>query len=110
MIEESLRSAVLGLVPEFVASVREELGRPRMLPIKEAPVAYRAILAAEKAGELQVYRVGHAALVDEVELFSWVRRVGLRQDKPTMETEPEKADEIGAIIEMGDERRKRRTA
>jgi len=104
-LEAAIRQALLCGVSELVASVRAELDRPRMVPVKGAPVAYRAILAAEQAGELTVYRVGHTSLVDEQELFAWVRRTGAKQS-------PEVApvDEIGELIALADRRRVSRKA
>lgn len=89
---------------KVAAAARDQLGRPRMLPIKDAPVSYRRLLEAERAGELRIYRVGHASLVDEVELFDWIKRSGARV---AMSPEPEPADEIGALVEMNDVRRAR---
>ena len=100
-LDAALRSAVLELVPEFAASVRAEFERPRLVPIKSAPVAYRAILDAERHGELAVYRVGHASFVDEAELFAWIRRVGVPK------VEPEQRDTVGELIALGDARRRR---
>jgi hypothetical protein len=101
-IDASVRDAMLGLVPEVVAAVRAELERPRLLPIKSAPVAYRAILDAERRGELAVFRVGHASFVDEAELFAWIRRVG------TPKPESEQRDAVAELIALGDARRNRR--
>jgi len=103
-IENEFRSAVLSLVPELVAMVRAELGRPRMLPIKETIVSYRQILDGEKRGELTVYRVGHAALVDETELYAWIRRVGIIGTN-----NPDAApavDDIDRVIAIGDAKRR----
>jgi hypothetical protein len=95
---------MLGVVPDVVAAVRKELERPRLIPIKDAPVAYRAILDAERRGELVVYRVGHGSFVDESELFAWIRRVGVPK------AEPEQRDAVGELIALGDARRERRGA
>jgi hypothetical protein len=104
-IEATFRSALLELVPEIVAAVRAELGHPRMRPIKETPISYRRILDAERAGELHVYRIGHAALVDESELYDWIRKKGVE-----VERTDEPADEIGELISLGDQRRRVRRA
>jgi hypothetical protein len=102
-IEAEISAVVLAAVRGAVADVRAEIGRPRLVPIKEAPVAYRLILAAERAGELQVYRVGHASLVDEAELYEWIRRTGAAREKPRQDKQ---ADEIGELIAIGDRRRR----
>jgi hypothetical protein len=101
VIGRAIRETLLAVVPELASALRAELDRPRMLPIRQAPVAYRAILAAERAGELTVYRVGHASLVDEQELFAWIRRNGSPPAPPGTAT----ADEIGELIAIGDRRR-----
>ena len=104
-LDAAIRHALFGGVSELAAALRAELDRPRMVPVKEAPVAYRAILEAERAGELTVYRVGHTSLVDEQELFAWVRRTGA---KPPPKEAP--ADEIGELIALSDRRRVGRKA
>lgn len=118
MIEDELRKAFFGLVPEVVAMVRAELERPRMIPIKSAIVSYRQILDAENRGELTVYRprgtgkkgnVGHAAFVDEAELYAWIRRTGGKRDELCESHSCEEHDDVDRVIEMN-ERRRRRTA
>jgi hypothetical protein len=103
MIEAALRAAILAHVPELAAAVRAEIERPRLLPIKSACVSYRAILEGEKRGELQVYRIGNASLIDESELYDWIRRVGV---KATPQPE-QQGDELGELIELQDGKRKR---
>jgi hypothetical protein len=103
-VEETIRALVVGALRDALPELRAELGRPRMLPIKKTPVAYRAILAAEQRGELTVYRIGHSSLVDEADLHEWIRRVGV----PRPEQPAAPSDEIGELIELGDERRARR--
>jgi hypothetical protein len=102
-IEAEIHSVVLAAIRGAAAELRAELGRPRLVPIKETVVAYRAILEAERAGELQVYRVGHASLVDEAELYEWIRRTGAARAKPAAVEEP---DAIGELIAIGDRRRR----
>lgn len=97
-LEQHIRELVLAAFREALPEIRAELARPRMLPIKEAPVAYRAILEAEKRGELKVYRVGHASLVDEAELHAWIRRAGSTLERPD--------DEAERIIELNSRRRR----
>lgn len=102
-LEEAIRSFVADAVKQAAPLLRAELERPKMLPIKETPVAYRALLDAERRGELTIYRVGHASLVDEVELYEWIRRTGVGR---APEAEP--VDETAKLIELGDARRRRR--
>lgn len=103
-LEAELWRTLLPGVPELVAALLAHVERPRMLPIKEAPIAYRLILDAEKAGELTVFRVGHASFVDEAELFSYIKRAGV-SCKPLAEPV---GDDIDALIHSGDERRARK--
>lgn len=105
-LDEAFRAALLGHVPELAAQLREELGKPRMLPTKGAPVSHRAILAAEKRGELAVYRPPHTngSFVDEQELWDWIKRSGTPKAAP----EPEPADDVDALIVHQDSSRKRR--
>ena len=98
-IDEVIRLAIRDALASEMATVMAELGRPRLISIKAAPVAYRAILAAEREGELTVYRVGHASLVDEADLYAWIRRVGAqRSERPS-------GDEVADLIALGDQRR-----
>ena len=73
--------------------------RCSMIPIKQAPVAYRALLDAERAGELRIYRKGKASLVDVAELEAWIRRAPRAADAPAP------ADEAGELIAFNRERR-----
>jgi hypothetical protein len=102
-LEVELQAVVLAAVRGAAAELRAELGRPRMVPIKETVVAYRAILEAERTGELRVYRVGHASLVDEAEFYEWIRRVGASRAEPPP---VEQTDEVGELIEIADRRRR----
>jgi hypothetical protein len=101
-IEGELRNLVLAAFRDAAAELRAELGRPRMLPIKSCGVPYRQVLDAEKRGELVVYRVGNASLVDEGELYAWIRKTGVRREVEKQGP----SDEIGELIEMGDRRRR----
>jgi hypothetical protein len=76
-----------------------------LISIRRAAVAYRAILAAERRGELQVYRVGHASLVDEAELYAWIRRTGVTRTDATGPA----SDEVGKLIAISDRERRPRT-
>jgi hypothetical protein len=102
-LEAEISAVVLAAVRDAAVELRAELGRPRLVPIKETVVAYRTILEAERAGDLQVYRVGHASLVDEAELYAWIRRTGAARREPK-QSEP--SDEIGQLIAIGDRRRR----
>ena len=73
-LEAEIHRVVLASAPELAAALLAHIERPRMLPIKEAPISYRLILAAERAGELPVYRVGHSSFIAEGELFEFIRR------------------------------------
>lgn len=103
-LDDAIRETVTAALREALPAIRTELGRPRLLPIRETPVAYRAILAAEQRGELTVYRVGHASLVDEAELYEWVRRTGAPRDPKRAAP----ADEVGELIAINETRRARR--
>lgn len=90
--EAGARRALEALPPER---------RGGLVPIREAPVAYRAILEAEHAGELRVYRRGKASFVDRDQLEEWIRRA------PSGTAEPE-PDEVAELIELHHRRRRRR--
>jgi hypothetical protein len=102
-LDDAFHAVVLRLAPELVAAVRAELARSRMVPIKEAPVAYRAILDGERRGEIVVYRVGHASFVDETELYAWIKRIGV-----AAKAEPTPVDEIGELIAANSRRSQKR--
>src|SRR5690606_16115450 len=102
-LDDQIRDVLLGAAPELAARLREELGGPRRIPLAEAPVARRTVLDAERAGELSIYRTGQARLLDESELYAWIRRTGAPRRAPA-----EPADEVGELIAIGDERRRRR--
>jgi hypothetical protein len=74
-----------------------------LIHIKQAPVSYRAILAANKAGELRVYRRGRAAFVRRDELETWIQRAPLTERAPAAAT-----DEIAELIQLNNARRRRR--
>ena len=105
-LEGAIRAAILAHVGELAAAVREEIARPRMVPVKEAIVSYRAILDAEKRGALTVYRIGNASLVDEGELYAWIKREGVKRVE--REAEPDEQDEIDALVDLADKRRRQR--
>lgn len=71
-----------------------------LIPIKQAPVAYRALLDAERAGELRIYRRGKASLVDAAELEAWIRRA------PRPAPAAPGVDEAGELIAFNRTRRK----
>jgi len=73
--------------------------RCSLIPIKSAPVAYRAILEAERAGELKVYRKGKSSLVDVAELEAWIRRAPRPADASP-------ADEVGELVAFNRGRRR----
>jgi hypothetical protein len=100
VLREAVRDALATELPAVLAHLH---GEPRMLPIKETPVSYRLILEAEKRGELTVFRVGKASLVDASELFEWIRRAGCKQAAPA--TQP---DAVGELLELDRARRAKR--
>ena len=73
--------------------------RSTLIPIKSAPVSYRAILAAAKSGEITIHRRGKSSFVERAELERWIRD-GARAAK--------KADAIDELIDMTSQRRRRR--
>jgi len=81
--------------------------RGGLVPIKQAPVAYRTILDAERAGELVVYRRGKASFVDVTELEAWIRRAPTRPARDT-EPAPPPEDAVGELIALSNSRRQRR--
>jgi hypothetical protein len=95
-IHVSVLSAVRAALPELLA----ELQRPRLIPIRELPVSFRMVLAAEKAGEIQVYRKGKFSAVDEAEFVAWVKRVA----------KPSAADEIADLVDSNRRRHRQRAA
>jgi hypothetical protein len=105
MEPETITTWLRGLLEQAAeAGARKALaesGGPRLVPIREAPVPYRAILAAERAGELRIYRRGRTSWVDSVELDEWIRSA------PQVEPDPEAAptDEVDQIIAANRRRR-----
>lgn len=77
-------------------------GGSKLVPIKGAKVAYRAILEAEKAATLNVYRVGHSSFVDEDELDAWIKITGTASTTQVVEA----TDDVGELIEMNNSRRR----
>jgi hypothetical protein len=75
----------------------------RLLPLRECGVSYRLVLAAERAGELRVYRRGHASFVELAELERWILASPVAR---AAEPEGPASDEIDEIIRLTDERRK----
>jgi hypothetical protein len=72
-----------------------------LVPLRKAGVSYRGLLAAAKAGEIQIHRRGKAAFVDRNELDAWIRAGGSTAKK----REP---DDIGELIDITHQRRRRR--
>lgn len=70
-----------------------------LVPIREAGVSYRAILAAAKNGEIQIHRRGKSAFVERAELERWIT-AGARAPKP--------ADSVAELIDLTHQRRRRR--
>lgn len=103
-LEAEIRSAVLASLREGLAELRAEVGRPRMIPIKSAPVAYRQLLEAERKAQLVILRIGHASFVDESELYAWIKKYGT--DKPKV-AQPA-SDEIGELLDINAQRRGKR--
>ena len=99
VLRDAVRDALTAELPGLLAQLQ---GQPRMLPIKATPVSYRLILEAEKRGELTVFRVGKASLVDAAQLFDWIRRVG--QERRTAAP----TDAVGELLELDRERRAKR--
>jgi hypothetical protein len=98
-LQEAVRAALAAELPPLLAQLQAQ---PRMLAIKATPVSYRLILDAEKRGELTVFRVGKASLVDAAQLFEWIRRVGQQRRTATP------ADAVGELLELDRERRAKR--
>jgi len=98
MFEASLRELLEAAAEAGVRRAIESLSLAgascSLIPIKEAPVAYRAILAAEQKGELHVYRRGKSSLIDLRELEAWIRRTPC-QDRGSV-----KPDEVGELIAL----------
>lgn len=103
-LDIAIRELVLGAVRAALPELRAELGRPRLLSIRELPVSYRLVLEAERAGEIRVYRRGKFSAVDEAEFVAWVKRAVA----PRRAANSEIADEIGEIIAATESRRARR--
>jgi hypothetical protein len=102
-LDEQIQELILRGVRDAVPTLLAELGRPRLLSIRELPVSYRLILEAEKAGEIRVYRRGKYSAVDEAEFIQWMKRA------PTLDAEPAPpSDEVGALIDLNNSQRKRR--
>lgn len=102
-LDRAIGDAIEAALRERLPAVLGQLAtQARMLPIKSAPVSYRAILAAEKAREITVYRVGKASLVDTAELYAWIRQTGLTTP---VEATP---DDVGELLELDRERRAKR--
>jgi hypothetical protein len=104
-LDAAIREIVLGAVRDALPELRAELGRPRLISIRELPVSHRLVLEAERAGEIRVYRRGKFSAVDEAEFTTWVKRAPacvVRKIEPAPVL-----DEIDEIIASNDVRRKR---
>lgn len=99
-LDAALRAAIAEAIRSELPSQLSE--RRRLVPLDETRVARRALLAAEKAGELTIYRRGHSAFVEVEKLDAWIMAAP-KEAKPEAAT-----DEIGAVIELGDRRRRNR--
>jgi hypothetical protein len=103
-----LRKMTVGDLLDLLVGARAESERrSKLVPIKSAKVSYRAILDAEKAEELAVYRAGKAAFVHEDELDAWIMR-STTQVVTSVTAPP--LDDAAAIIAMSSKRRATKAA
>ncbi|MCC6668974.1 MAG: hypothetical protein IT375_34865 [Polyangiaceae bacterium] len=98
-LRELLEAAAEAGARRALAAVAEQTPGA-LIPIREAGISRRALLAAGKAGELTLHRRGKSTFVERAALERWITS-GARAAKP--------ADAIGELIEMT-ERRRRKTA
>ncbi len=106
-LDAAIRELVLGAVRDGLPVLLAELGRPRLISIRELPVSHRLVLDAERAGEIRIYRRAKFSAVDEAEFIAWVKRApASAMRKP----EPAPVDEIGELIAANESRRSRKQA
>lgn len=101
MVADALRE-LLEAAAEAGARRALELAGQRepssLVPIREAPVSYRAILKAAKEGEMKIVSRGKSSFVDRAELERWIRAGA----------PPKRTDPIDALI-AGQRRRRKET-
>jgi hypothetical protein len=101
-LDSAIRDAVASAIrAELPRALDDLLARARLIPIKGAPVSYRLLLAAEKAGELRIYRRGHSAFVEAAALDAWI--MAAPEVRAPVVTEAH--DEIGEVLHLNDQRR-----
>jgi hypothetical protein len=104
-LDVAIRELVLGAVRDALPALLSELGRPRLISIRELPVSYRLVLEAERAGEIRVYRRGKFSAVDEAEFIQWVK---LAPASAIRKPEPAPVDDIEDLIAANEIRRTKR--
>jgi excisionase family DNA binding protein len=77
----------------------------QLLPIKQASVAYRRLLAAVRSGALRAYRVGGRTFIDRTDLEDWIKSHPVPRAERARE---DQADEIGQLIQANRWRQRRR--
>ncbi|APU89275.1 hypothetical protein Rctr16k_14 [Virus Rctr16k] len=97
-LRDLLEQAAEAGARKALESIREQAPGV-FLPVKAAPIPYRAILDAERAGELVVYRRGKSSFVRRDELEAWIARAPRRSSTPR--------DEVAEVIALNAERRTR---
>ena len=64
----------------------------------DCPVAYRRVLAAARAGELELCKVGRSLLVRRSELDAWIEAHRVGPPRPRPARAPHKATKIAHIL------------
>lgn len=99
-LREWLRAELAAAIPAVLADL---VHQSRLVALADTGINHRAILAAERARELQVYRRGHSAFVERSALEAWI----IAGKAPAKLAPP--SDEIGELLAANDARRARRT-
>lgn len=68
----ALLDAIRADVAEAVRAELRGIGAPRLVALDDAGVARRALLEAERRGELKIHRRGKAGFVERAQLERWI--------------------------------------
>jgi len=76
--------------------------QPTWIPLRQSPLGYRQSLNLVRNGELQVHGIGNKKFLNREQLDSWLFA------HPMARTPPMEIDEIQAIIDFNENRRRKR--
>ncbi len=76
-----------------------------LVPLREAGVSHRALLAAAKAGEITIHRRGKSSFIERAQLEAWITSAPRARQK--VEAARAEADDVAELLYLNRARRRR---